>query len=405
MISVIIPVYNSEKYIAECLNSILAQTYKDLEIILVDDGSTDGSAGICEDYVRKDNRIKLVRQENGGSTKARKTGLEVSQGEYISFVDSDDWLDDCFYENLYGLLTVNDADMIVSGCCRESKDSTQVLVNRFADGLYKGAELEEKVYPKMMYYSESGCYAWGILQYLWNKIFKREVIEPCIYTIDSRIYDGEDVACVFDACLRADSIYVDNHAYYHYRIHENSICTMERGENYFINGIRLYNYMRSTFSNMKNGNTLLKQLPFFMNMFMNNGAIAAFGCGYQPMYSKDDWSLPSEIQTQSARVCIYGAGKVGTSFYTQLVKKKEIEVIAWVDSRAHGQKIGLVTIEKPEVIFCKAWDYILVAVQNEKMAGEIKEWLIKRGVEPTRIIWEQPKAVSVGYQLVKKDLL
>lgn len=400
MISVIVPIYNSEKYIAVCLDSILAQTYRDLEIILVDDGSTDDSMLICNSYALKDNRIRMIRQENGGSTKARKTGLEAARGEYISFVDSDDWLEDCFYERLYELLLENKADMVVSGCWVESGDERKVLTNRFEEGLYKDRDLQEVIYPQMMYYRDGSFFSWGILPYLWNKLFKREVIETCIYQMDSRIYDGEDVACVFDACLRANSIYMDNHAYYHYRIHENSICTMERGENYFVNAVRLHKYLKELFLNANNSDILLEQLAHFMKMFIDNGTKDVFG--YCQKKFADDWCLPTKIQNQSTRVCIFGAGKVGVSFYSQLIKRSDVEVVSWVDSTAHGKKIGLVSIDKPETIFDKRWEYVLVAVYNEQMAKEITEWLLSHGVERECILWEQPRRVPLEYELIRE---
>ena len=100
MVSVIIPVYNVEKYLRRCLDSVVGQTYKDLEIILVDDGSTDGSTEICEEYAKKDSRIRFLRKQNGGLSSARNAGLLVATGEYVTFVDSDDYIEDFTYERL-----------------------------------------------------------------------------------------------------------------------------------------------------------------------------------------------------------------------------------------------------------------------------------------------------------------
>ena len=97
LISIIVPIYNSENYIKKCLDSILAQTYSNLEVILIDDGSTDNSYNICKDYQKKDNRIVLLQQKNAGVSRARNHGLEVAKGEYIGFVDSDDLLDENWY--------------------------------------------------------------------------------------------------------------------------------------------------------------------------------------------------------------------------------------------------------------------------------------------------------------------
>lgn len=98
LISVIVPVYNVENYLCKCVDSIINQTYNNLEIILVDDGSTDGSASICDEYVLKDSRVKVIHKENGGVSSARNIGIAEASGEYICFVDSDDWLELDYFE-------------------------------------------------------------------------------------------------------------------------------------------------------------------------------------------------------------------------------------------------------------------------------------------------------------------
>ena len=128
MISVIVPVYNVEKYLERCVKSIAAQTYKDLEILLIDDGSTDKSGKICDDFQQTDSRIKAFHKQNGGLSDARNYGIEHSAGEFISFVDSDDYIDEKMLETLHRLITENDADLAVCSAMDvfEGKEVTQV---------------------------------------------------------------------------------------------------------------------------------------------------------------------------------------------------------------------------------------------------------------------------------------
>ena len=114
-ISIIVPVYNVEKYLRKCVDSILNQTFKDFELILVDDGSIDTSGKICDEYNLKDNRIKVIHKENGGLSSARNAGLDIAQGEYIGFVDSDDWIELDMYEELYKICKENDTDVGIVG--------------------------------------------------------------------------------------------------------------------------------------------------------------------------------------------------------------------------------------------------------------------------------------------------
>ena len=111
MISIIIPVYKTEPYLRKCVDSVLAQTYTNLEVILVDDGSPDDCGKICDEYAAKDSRVKVIHKENGGLSSARNCGLDVATGKYIGFVDSDDWIDPDMYETLLGLLLRYDADI------------------------------------------------------------------------------------------------------------------------------------------------------------------------------------------------------------------------------------------------------------------------------------------------------
>ena len=128
MISVIVPVYNVEKYLERCVKSIAAQTYKDLEILLIDDGSTDESGKMCDDFQQTDSRIKAFHKQNGGLSDARNYGIEHSAGEFISFVDSDDYIDEKMLEPLHRLITENDADLAVCSAMDvfEGKEITQV---------------------------------------------------------------------------------------------------------------------------------------------------------------------------------------------------------------------------------------------------------------------------------------
>lgn len=112
LVSVIIPVYNVEQYLAECVDSVLCQTYTDYEIILVDDGATDSSGRMCDDYARKDTRIRVIHQENGGLSAARNTGLRAAKGEYVYFLDSDDYIENCTLEHLAALAESENADVV-----------------------------------------------------------------------------------------------------------------------------------------------------------------------------------------------------------------------------------------------------------------------------------------------------
>lgn len=139
-LSIIVPIYNMEKYLPKCLDSIMAQTMKDFELICVNDGSTDGSQKVLGEYAAKDSRIRVVRKENGGLVSARKAGVAEAKGEYIGFVDPDDWIASEMYEKLYGIAVENDVELVSSDYCQEG-NYTAVSRDAVEAGVYKGERM------------------------------------------------------------------------------------------------------------------------------------------------------------------------------------------------------------------------------------------------------------------------
>ena len=179
MISVIVPVYNVQTYLEKCLNSIINQSYKDLEIILVNDGSTDGCGDICNKYAILDKRIKVIHQKNAGLSDARNSGLKIATGEYIAFLDSDDWVDKELYETLYNEINRHDADIAI---CRYkySYNEQEELVKLGNSEIYSNLEILESMYTK----------DYGQIIVAWNKLYKREVFQNMYYP-KGKIHEDE----------------------------------------------------------------------------------------------------------------------------------------------------------------------------------------------------------------------
>lgn len=173
LISVIVPIYNVEKYLDRCVDSIINQTYKNLEIILVDDGSPDNCPQMCDDYAKKDSRIKVVHKENGGLSDARNVGMEVATGEYVSFIDSDDYISLDFYETLLETIVDNDSDIVECGVVKfyenrkfdEYSDDLKVTNYDTLDGL-EGL-INENPFK----------------QHVWNKLYKTNIALDIPYAV------------------------------------------------------------------------------------------------------------------------------------------------------------------------------------------------------------------------------
>ena len=149
-ISVIVPVYKAEKVLRKCVDSILAQTYTDLEVILVDDGSPDSSSVICDQYAEKDNRVKVLHKENGGVSSARNAGLDIATGDYCTFVDSDDFIDPTMYQAMMGKSEQYDCDVVMCDCVKEDGAKSEVYSHAIRPGYYTRTQLEKEYFPHLL---------------------------------------------------------------------------------------------------------------------------------------------------------------------------------------------------------------------------------------------------------------
>lgn len=203
-ISVIVPVYNVESFLARCIESIICQTYQNLEIILVDDGSDDGCSEICDSYAEKDARIRVVHKKNGGLSDARNIGIQFATGEYIGYVDSDDWIQETMYEKLYQSISKENADIAVCGYyISDGKNATTAFQSHDLVVFNKEAALEEL------------CKNTRILSHAWDKLYKRSVLENK-YFPKGKYY--EDIYIMHKVFLEADKIvFLDEPLYYYFQ--------------------------------------------------------------------------------------------------------------------------------------------------------------------------------------------
>ena len=150
LISIIVPVYNVEKYIHKCIDSIINQTYKNLEILLIDDGSTDNSSSICDKYEKLDSRIKVIHKKNNCAAAARNTGLEVATGEYIAFVDSDDFIDKNMYKDMIEKSLKYDCDLVMCDCYKVCGDNKEKFTHNIRGGFYNKEQLYKEYFDKLL---------------------------------------------------------------------------------------------------------------------------------------------------------------------------------------------------------------------------------------------------------------
>lgn len=207
-ISVVVPVYKVEPYLRKCLDSIVNQTYRDLEIILIDDGSPDSCGRICDEYAERDARIRVVHQENSGLSAARNAGLKLVSGSYIGFVDSDDWIEPDMYSYLLGNALEYQADIAVCGRTEQHMDRT---VFRGFPGL---EVLERESALEYLLKNDS------LQNYVWDKLYRRELFAGIEFPAGKTF---EDVAVMHRLFMKAEKVICLPEAKYHYLLRANSI--------------------------------------------------------------------------------------------------------------------------------------------------------------------------------------
>lgn len=292
MISIIVPVYNVEPYLRKCLDSIVGQTYLDLEILLIDDGSTDYSGKICEEYAELDERIKFFHTENQGLSAARNLGLDYAKGEYIGFVDSDDWIESDMYEVLLKRAEETEADVAECGIFVEHPERTEIIArqNKVIDGKEALARLLSN----------------SLLSAIWNRLWKRECFAS-IHFPENRVY--EDIATTYRVFCDINCVCIVSEEKYHWLQREKSLSkkrAIYNLEGYWLSYRERYEFLQDHVDeNIKA--ELLRSCAeaaartwsnyFNCNIEERNSAgsflceIHLFTKKYTPLFGRDGWEL------------------------------------------------------------------------------------------------------------------
>ena len=391
LVSIIVPMYNSEKTIEKCIDSILKQTYYNIEIILVDDGSTDNTLNICMDYKSKDSRIEIFTQANKGANSARRAGLKEAKGQYIGFVDSDDWIESNMFEELISCMKRNRCDIVSSGVIREFVQDgySQEVCDNFEEGLY--TDLKKSIYKSMLWDETQKDF--GLYCTLWNKLFKKDYLEKVYEEIDTRVFYGEDCLTLFTYMMLANSIYIMKKSFYHYNILPDSMCR-KADDRLLTNNLYLFRGLEKAFDGYGELSFELgKQLKRYILQLEIHSLRHLYNISLE-VYGKWNFNYP---ETDEKDVVIYAAGECGIALHKYLTNKMRSKVVAWVDREPKDkEKLCLHEIRQVLDIANIEFDYIVIGVEKELLAMSIKTALIEQyNIPSEKILWRQPKHHSI----------
>lgn len=392
LISIIVPVYNIENYIEECVLSICNQTYQKLEIILVDDGSTDRSGVLCDSLAQSDKRIKVFHKEHKGNATARRDGVNCSNGQYIGFVDGDDWIEPDMYENLYQFAIKYDAEMVTSAGYREYFQGTgsALLADNLPEGVYDMSDtsnlLLNNIFPAGFNkkYSTNGA--------IWNKLFKKDIIFDIMNRFADNFTMFEDIVINIAAILKASKVYIQHKPFYHHRERNNSI-TYSSNEYAYVHLSKAYFYLKGIIEESVHKEMLWDQLdeyiihhifhciPFFMGR----------------RYSVPTYVFDTQLFSPGSKILLYGKGAIGQQYKKWIDILNIYQIVKWVDKNKY------ISVDAIESIMEVEFDYVLIAVKQKSVADEIEKELCDYGIEKRKIVWKPP--MSFASIFVKKNMV
>ena len=389
LVSIIVPVYNVEAYLEQCILSILNQNYRNIELILINDGSTDCSGLICEKYAKTDKRIKLVQQPNSGVTTARKKGVALATGAYIGFVDGDDYIDSDLYQKL---MAVQDGfDLVISRWYREEGEKTRIAFDKIMLGAYRTQEDMDFLLDHLVNVSMPGGdvnVRSGFMTYMWGKLYKASIVKEVFLAVDTSISIGEDIDFLYRYFLKCSSVLLTDICGYHYRIRKTSASHfVDRNCTYLKNICKIYESLFPVFQAHPRCNTLLPQLQFKISTMLSK---APAKMGFYPEGRNTSYIFPFLNLLDNKRIVLFGAGNVGRH-YRQLIERYRLcEIVLWVDNNWEEYKrVGDCVVSQNAMLHTD-YDYVVLATSDSGKAEKQKEALVKLGIDTQKILWKKP---------------
>lgn len=379
-VSIIVPVFNTEPYLRRCLDSILSQTLRTIEIICVDDGSSDRSYELLQEYARTDLRIQVLHKDNGGLVSARKVGVAAAHGEYIGFVDSDDWIESQMFERLYAEAKRHDADCVSSGYIQEG-NYVSVAYDSIKAGVYTGKEMDALRSKMILDFEHRDK---GVGGSLCTKLIRGSILKRVMPKIPVEITLSEDKATSISVLLECDTAVIMHEAYYHYIMRPSSMTQMANTQ-YLIKVNVFFQYLTSLYAHPRFTDVMRSQAELYVTQLLIKGINSRIGFSIENLLWIDPYWL-KEIPA-GAKVALYGAGALGAKYYQQIKSFGKHDFIAVVDFNYMKMQDYPFTVLAPEMLSNIDYDYLVITIKDKVKAMEVRTRLVECGVEDSKMRW------------------
>lgn len=382
-LTVVVPLYNQEKYIRQCIESILHQSLYDVNVIVVNDGSTDHSLEICNDIAQTDSRVMVLSQKNQGSAEARLTGIIHATTKYVTFVDADDFILHDSYINAVEWMD-DDNDVILFEIERYyNEHNIKHEYHVLESGKYDKKRISEEVYPKLVWNFEKKTP--GLECSLCVRIVKTELLREAYYNLNgNRFYYGEDIAISYPLTTRINSMVVIPKSYYMHRQRENSkVPGYVQSEGYFEEVRNLCNYIRYALSKNVEGYNFCAQIDYFYMYSVELKKLC-----YNDYFYFREFLFPFNCVGYGEKILLYGAGEVGNVYYNQISKIHYCDEVIWVDKNAkyiYDSRVkGLEVLNKKNT---QNVNHVVIAIENRNKCEQIKKELVSKGFDENIIVY------------------
>ncbi len=387
-ISVVVPFYNVELYLERCIESIINQTYKNLEIILINDGSTDKSPEIADQFAEQDARITVIHQKNTGTTVARKNGLQIASGHYLTFCDADDHYELFYIAHMHEMMVQHDVELVSTGFIDDFPEKTVDHIPTQI-GIYTNDGIDEKNLLHHGFLFDRKNDKW-LNSFLWNKLFIRDIFTKYYMDVPDDIYYIEDAASVYSYLPHCKSCYISNQCGYHHNLCNENSATVKIGKSeiYLFNIVKLYLYLKEKYTSLEKN-----YREFLMGQLQLSILKLIFHVMPKELYDTMIlFPFPYEAIGDAKKVILYGAGHVCESYYKALkYEEKGVELVAILDKNKAGTSFMNTTVSSFDCLNELAYDCIVITIDNENIIEDIKEFLhTNYGVAKEKIVWRHP---------------
>lgn len=373
-LSVIVAVYNVESYLERCLDSFVGQTYKNLEIILVDDGSTDRSGDICDSYAKHDARISVIHKENGGLVSARKAGIHQATGEYSICFDGDDWMEYNAFEQIIEKLLDFRPDILIFGLKKEGEGFIEEYNPGLGEGFYKNRELWKAI---NLCVDNEKFYHQPIGMPQCNKVIKTDILKKYQLNCPDSLRKNTDEAVTFPCLLNIESLYCHRATYYHYCVRKGSIVWNSSANGYeqfqVLSRHLITAYCECTNRAGISEKILLYKLFYLLLLDFPEKLFVNGTCLYYPKLNKE------------SRIVVYGKGVFANRFMNRMKELNYGNIVENIDG---------MDAERIQGLGGNQYDYIVIAVMNSLIVEKAIDRLKRLKIDEAKILYVQKEDIT-----------